>query len=106
MDGQQRISAIKAFYSNELALEKLDRWPELNGRTYSKTARTSSSWDRSEINILDHGAARVPLESDEEALVLKQLVFERLNTGGVELSHQEIRNCLFQGPFNQLFGGA
>ena len=36
--------------------------------------------------------------------MLKQLVFERLNTGGVELSHQEIRNCLFQGPFNQLLG--
>ncbi|WP_152903448.1 DUF262 domain-containing protein, partial [Serratia marcescens] len=36
MDGQQRISAIKAFYSNELVLEGLERWPELNGRTYSK----------------------------------------------------------------------
>lgn len=103
MDGQQRISAIKAFYSNELTLEKLDRWPELNGRSYSKLPervragidRRSISW----ITVLHESA-----ESDEESLVLKQLVFERLNTGGVELSHQEIRNCLFQGPFNSLLG--
>jgi hypothetical protein len=103
MDGQQRISAIKAFYSNELILEKLDRWPELNGRTYSKLPeriragidRRSISW----ITVLHESA-----ETDEEALVLKQLVFERLNTGGVKLSHQEIRNSLFQGPFNHLLG--
>ena len=101
MDGQQRISAIKSFYSNELILQKLDRWPELNGRTYSKLPervragidRRSISW----ITVLHESA-----ESDEEALVLKQLVFERLNTGGVKLSHQEIRNCLYQGPFNSL----
>lgn len=101
MDGQQRISAIKAFYSNELELEKLDRWPELNGRTRSKLPeriragidRRSISW----ITVLHESA-----ESDEEALVLKQLVFERLNTGGVRLSHQEVRNCLYQGPFNTL----
>jgi Protein of unknown function DUF262 len=101
MDGQQRISAIRAFYSNELVLEKLDRWPELNGRTYSKLPdrikagidRRSISW----ITVLHESA-----DSDEEALVLKQLVFERLNTGGVELSHQEIRNSLYQGPFNKL----
>jgi Protein of unknown function DUF262 len=101
MDGQQRISAIRAFYSNELVLEKLDRWPELNGRTYSKLPeriragidRRSISW----ITVLHESA-----ENEEEALILKKLVFERLNTGGVELSHQEIRNSLYQGPFNKL----
>ena len=30
-------------------------------------------------------------------MILKQLVFERLNTGGIKLEHQEIRNCLYQG---------
>jgi hypothetical protein len=101
MDGQQRISAIRAFYANELVLEKLDRWPELNGRTYNKLPdrikagidRRSISW----ITVLHESA-----DNEEEALVLKQLVFERLNTGGVELSHQEIRNSLYQGEFNKL----
>ena len=27
-------------------------------------------------------------------------LFERLNTGGIVLHEQEIRNCVFQGPFN------
>ncbi|BBB67622.1 hypothetical protein UNDYM_3369 [Undibacterium sp. YM2] len=99
MDGQQRISAIKAFYSNELVLKGLDRWPELNGRTYSKLPekikagidRRSVSW----ITVLHEST-----EGSEDALILKQLVFERLNTGGVKLSAQEIRNALYAGPFN------
>ena len=27
-------------------------------------------------------------------------LFERLNTGGVLLTDQEIRGCIFRGPFN------
>jgi hypothetical protein len=34
MDGQQRISAIRDFYSNKLKLKGLEQWPELNGRIY------------------------------------------------------------------------
>lgn len=101
MDGQQRISAIRAFYSNELVLEGLERWPELNGRIYSKLPeriragidRRSISW----ITLLNESA-----ETDEEAMELKQLTFERLNTGGVALSAQEVRNSLYHGPFNDL----
>jgi hypothetical protein len=99
MDGQQRITAIKAFYSNELILKGLDRWPELNGRTYNKLPekirsgidRRSISW----ITVLHESS-----ESEEDAFAIKQLVFERLNTGGVKLSHQEIRNALYSSPFN------
>ena len=99
MDGQQRITAIKAFYSNELILCGLERWPELNGRTYSKLPekirsgidRRSISW----ITVLHESS-----ESEEDAFAIKQLVFERLNTGGVKLSHQEIRNALYSSPFN------
>lgn len=36
MDGQQRITAIKDFYSNNLELTGLELWSELNGRTYQK----------------------------------------------------------------------
>lgn len=101
MDGQQRITAIKSFYSNELTLTGLERWPELNGRTYSKLPgkikagidRRSISW----ITVLNESS-----ESDEDAFAIKQLVFERLNTGGVKLSHQEIRNALYAGRFNDL----
>lgn len=101
MDGQQRITAIKAFYSNELKLKGLERWPELNGRTYNKLPgkikagidRRSISW----ITVLHESS-----DNENDAFAIKQLVFERLNTGGVKLSQQEIRNALYAGPFNKL----
>lgn len=99
MDGQQRISAIKAFYNNEFALSGLELWPELNGRTYSTLpSKIRSGIDRRSISyivLLKESAAE-----GDEALFLKQLVFERLNTGGVRLEHQEVRNCLYEGAFN------
>jgi hypothetical protein len=101
MDGQQRVTAIKAFYSNELVLDGLQRWPELNGRTYAKLPeRIRSGIDRrsiSWITVLNESS-----DSEEDAFDIKQLVFERLNTGGVKLSHQEIRNALYAGSFNDL----
>jgi hypothetical protein len=39
--------------------------------------------------------------NDEDAIFLRQLVFERLNTGGVKLERQEIRNSLGTGLFNK-----
>ena len=29
-------------------------------------------------------------------------IFERLNTGGTQLAGQEIRNCIYHGPFNEM----
>lgn len=101
MDGQQRITAIRAFYSGELELVGLERWPELNGRTYNKLPeRIRSGIDRrsiSWITVLNESS-----EDESDAFAIKQLVFERLNTGGVKLSHQEIRNALYAGPFNDM----
>jgi Protein of unknown function DUF262 len=101
MDGQQRITAIKAFYDNELELTGLERWPELNGLTYTKLPpKIRAGIDRRSISyivLLTESAA-----TDEDATLLKQLVFERLNTGGVRLANQEVRNCLYQGQFNSL----
>lgn len=101
MDGQQRISAIQAFYENRLKLKGLELWPELNGRTYATLpAKIRAGIDRRSISsiVLITESASDP----EEALFLKQLAFERVNTGGVDLSPQEVRNCLYQGKFNDL----
>ncbi|AMV17859.1 DUF262 domain-containing protein [Planctomyces sp. SH-PL14] len=101
MDGQQRITAIKEFYSNKLRLEGLEQWPELNGRRYDDLpSEIKKGIDRRSISyivLLKESATT----SDEEAL-LRQQVFERLNTGGIELTKQEIRHCIYHGPFDQL----
>ena len=33
---------------------------------------------------------------------LRYEIFERLNRGSMALNEQELRNCVFRGPFNQL----
>ena len=38
--------------------------------------------------------------SSEDEILLRQQVFERLNTGGIQLSNQEIRNSLYHGKFS------
>ena len=51
MDGQQRITTIKEFFSNLLVLEGLEQWPELNGRTYANLpSQIKKGIDRSSIS--------------------------------------------------------
>lgn len=101
MDGQQRISAIRDFYENKLILKGLEIWPELEGRTYGNLpAKIRAGIDRrsiSSIVIITESTSNI-----EEAMLLKQKTFERLNTGGVQLTQQEVRNCLYHGNFNSL----
>ncbi len=101
MDGLQRLTAISDFYNNKFALEGLEQWPELNGRTYSQLPEhVKQGIDRryiSSIILLKETA-----KNEIEAQKLKQLVFERINSGGVHLSDQESRNALYPGPFNDL----
>jgi hypothetical protein len=101
MDGQQRITALQSFYSGEYKLGGLNIWEELNGRTYSTLpSQVRSGLDRRSISYIV--VLRESTPDEEDAIFLRQTVFERLNTGGIRLEHQEIRNCLFQSPFNDL----
>lgn len=101
MDGQQRITAIKDFYNNDLKLNGLELWSELNGRTYQQLPnKIKAGIDRRAISSIVLITESTP--NTEEAFFLKQITFERLNTGGVKLSKQEIRNCIYSGKFNQL----
>ncbi len=101
MDGQQRITALQSFYKGEYKLSGLEIWSELNGRTYSTLpSQVRNGLDRRAISYIV--VLRESTPDEEDAILLRQVVFARLNTGGVRLEHQEIRNCLFQGNFNNL----
>ncbi len=99
MDGLQRLTAIDDFYKGKFALEGLEEWKELNGKTYDKLpSKVREGIDRrylSSIVLLNETA-----KNKEEAEFLKQIVFGRLNSGGDKLTPQETRNALFGGPFN------
>lgn len=103
MDGQQRITAIQDFYENKLKLTGLKLWSELNNFTYAKLPpKIRAGIDRRSISSVVIVAESTSDSNAEEALLLRQETFERLNTGGVDLSRQEVRNCLYYGKFNLL----
>lgn len=101
MDGLQRLSTLNEFYMNEFKLEGLEVWKELNNRTYSELPENiQKGIDRryiSTIVILNETA-----KNKEEEQLLKKYVFERLNTGGTQLTDQENRNALYDGKMNRL----
>ena len=102
MDGQQRITAIQDFYKNKFKLTGLDLWPELNGSLYSDLpSKVKAGIDRRSISSIVLLKESAP--DDEESMLIRQLVFERLNTGGVKLEHQEVRNCLYKSDFNKIY---
>jgi uncharacterized protein YukE len=101
MDGLQRLTAIRDFYRDEFVLEGLQEWQDLNGRRYSQLPQeVRRGVDRRYLSsvILLHETAK----TEEEAQRLKQLVFERINSGGERLTPQESRNAVFPGPLNTL----
>lgn len=101
MDGLQRISTIIAFYNNEFRLTGLEEWSELNGKNYKGLPeKIREGIDRRQLQVIT-----LLKESAQDAVraeKIKRLVFERLNTGGVKLQGQEIRNAIYNGLGNQM----
>ncbi|CAK2410322.1 DUF262 domain-containing protein [Vibrio sp. FF145] len=101
MDGLQRLTAISSFYENEFPLEGLTKWPELNDKRYHELPKlVKQGIDRRYISsiILLNETAKTP----EQAEQLKQMVFDRINSGGEKLESQEKRNANFDGKLNRL----
>lgn len=100
MDGLQRLTAICAFYRDKFRLTGLAQWPELNGRSYSELPeKVREGIDRrylSSVILLKETA-----KNEEDALRLKQMVFERINSGGARLTPQETRNAIYDGSLNR-----
>lgn len=101
MDGLQRLTAIDDFYNNRFKLVGLEYWSELDGLSYQELpSEIKKGIDRrylSSIILLEETAKTLG-----EAQELKQIVFERLNSGGERINPQESRNALYNGTFNQL----
>jgi hypothetical protein len=101
MDGLQRLTAIRDFYRDIYALQGLQEWADLNGRRYSELPdEVRRGVDRRYLSsiILLHETAKTVGEAQR----LKQLVFERINSGGERLTAQESRNAVFPGVMNSL----
>lgn len=101
IDGLQRIAAIRDFYENKFELTGLEILSQMEGLAYRELpANIQARLDRHSLSSI--AIITKSNSSSEEALLLKQKTLERLNTAGVNLSDQEVRNCLYQGKFNSL----
>ena len=101
MDGLQRVSAIIDFYENRFKLTGLIEWGELNGKYYKNLPeKIREGIDRRQLQVIT--LLKESAGNQERAEKIKRLVFERLNTGGVKLQGQEIRNAIFNGEGNGL----
>ena len=101
IDGQQRLKSVQFFYQKEFngKLFKLSglksKW---NGLTYEELE------DNDRLR-LDDGVIHTTVfrqDAPQEGMASVYEVFERINTGGVKLSAQEIRSCVLYGEFNNL----
>ena len=103
VDGQQRLQTLKSFYEGRFA--DSDKVFALTGLETRFNGRTYEKLDIADRRRLDNSLIRATVirqdKPDDEA-TSQYFVFERLNTGGVALSSQEIRTAIYGGKFNEL----
>lgn len=97
IDGLQRLTTMIKFAGTEkqdaLSLKGLGKIPSLNGAQFDDLPTNIK------LTFLTR-PIRITVLNDQSDHQVRFDLFERLNTGGIVLHEQEIRNCVFQGAFN------
>lgn len=107
VDGLQRLSTLIHFMSiNQAALKQLGKDEPLRLAELRKLP-SFNHYRYSDLPTpirLQFGkrSLRVTALSDKSDPEIRFEVFERLNKGGVSLSPQEVRACIYRGPFAEL----
>lgn len=95
IDGQQRLNAFFHFLDNAYPLTGLKELSILNGQKFKNLNQAQQK----QVRNYPVRTVIFKKESDEN---LRFQIFERLNTGAMPLNAQELRNCVFRGPYNDL----
>lgn len=104
VDGLQRMSSIIRFLSDKNW--RLSKLPDIDQRISNKTVdyvrrEYPEIYSRIENTTIPVTVLRCDLSkrSHQEYLFT---IFHRLNKGGLKLTNQEIRNCIYSGTFNDM----
>jgi hypothetical protein len=104
IDGLQRMNSIINFLSDdEWKLSELDDIDEkLSGKTvHTIKTRSKEVFERVQNVMIPVTVIRCDYSKLEHNEYLFT-IFHRLNSGGVKLNNQEIRNCIYNGTLNSL----
>ena len=112
VDGQQRLRSIVYFFSglfgeagsgkkaSSFNLLGLDEESPYFQATYQQLKETNMGAFNKLHNSVLRSFVMKQLDPADDTSIFQ--VFERLNTGGVVLQGQEIRNCIYWGDFNDM----
>ena len=92
IDGTQRIRTLADFITDELCLQDLEKLDKLKGFRFSSLPiARQRRFQRTTIRMI-----QLTEDADEET---RRDLFERINTGSVELNPMEKRRGIMRGPF-------
>lgn len=105
VDGLQRISTIIEFLKPDSSW-KLSKVDDVDDRISGKSVEYIRTKENRLYSMVENltipiTVLRCDYNNKSHMQYLFQ-IFNRLNTGGCKLYHQEIRNCIFSGPFNSM----
>ena len=101
IDGQQRLRTLEGFYSGFFRDSKF----RLSGVREPWNGLSYDELDTDDQLRLDDSIMHAIIfnqESPKDTIDSIHFVFERINSGGIRLSPQEIRNCIAEGDFTNL----
>lgn len=106
IDGVQRLNSLIHFVGNDEQLKKFNLGAplKLKGLTVLTDFNGCQFSDLPTSLKLKFSLRplKVTTLSDKSDMKVRFDLFERLNTGGIKLTDQEIRSCVFRGRFNDL----
>jgi uncharacterized protein with ParB-like and HNH nuclease domain len=107
IDGYQRIMTVydfvkKGVWRKDGKTFKLSNTEKINERYRGKAFSELPEQDQRRIKSTTIHAIVFEQKAPNDNDTSLYQVFERINTGGRALMPQEIRNCVNQGPFNEL----
>jgi hypothetical protein len=106
IDGVQRLSTLIRFVGDDdvrtkfnlgspLTLSNLEKLSDFNSNSFASLGLAI----RTQFLLRP---LKVITLSDKSDFNVRFDLFERLNSGGITLTSQEIRSCIFRGPFNNM----
>ena len=107
IDGLQRISTIVKFLQGgDWKLSQLDDIdPEIAGKSVAAIKTSTAALHQYYTRVENLSVPVTVLRCDfkkKPHMEYLFTIFHRLNTGGMKLNNQEIRNCIYGGTFNNL----